>query len=182
MGFPPEAVGAIVGTFLFLLHATAFLKRDFSSKWLQKFPRSRAWGIALLLTATTWAFFLVKKMDLGEFTHLRTLALASVVVAALLTWLFLEEFLAARSVGFLVLLSADPVLNSCIPWPQSYQLPLVVLIYICILCAIVWASMPYLMRDQIAWLTASSWRWNLAAGVGIVVGCLILSCSFFLRV
>ncbi|ALJ56702.1 hypothetical protein AMD24_00530 [Candidatus Xiphinematobacter sp. Idaho Grape] len=176
-GSSHQAVGAIVGTLLILVHAAALLQKD-CSQWIQKFPRSRTWGTALLLMAATWTFFLVRRMDLGEFANLRTIALGSVVLAALLTWLFLEEFLAARSTGFLALLAADPILNSCILWPLNYRLPLVVLAYICILCGVVWAGMPYLMRDQIAWLTASSWRWNIAAGVGVVVGCIILSCSF----
>ena len=170
-------MGVVIGTFLLLIHAIAFLQKD-CSKRIQKFPRSRTWGTALLLIATAWTFLLVRKMDLGEFANLRTIALGSVAAASLLAWLFLEEFLAARSTGFLALLAADPILNSCILWLPNYRLPLVILAYICVLCGLVWASMPYLMRDQIAWLTASSWRWNIAVGAGIVAGGIILGCSF----
>ncbi|QQY09371.1 MAG: hypothetical protein JMM76_01550 [Candidatus Xiphinematobacter sp.] len=175
--FSPETIGAIVGAFLLLFHVAALLlKKDFG-KWMQKFPRSRGWGSILLSMAATWTFLLVRRMDLGEFTNLRTIVLGSVAIAALLIWLLLQEFLAARSTGLLILLAADPVLNACILWPKSYRLPLVALTYICILCALVWSSMPFLMRDQIAWLTASSWRWNIAAGIGVIVGCCILSGS-----
>ncbi|PWU09899.1 MAG: hypothetical protein C5B47_02870 [Verrucomicrobia bacterium] len=176
---PLKTAGIITGTFLLLLHIPAFLWKDNCHSWLQKFPRSKMWGIILLAAATLWTFLLVIKMDLGEFARLRSPIAGFVLLAALLTWRFLDEFLAVRSLGILALLAAQPILDACFLQAPLWRLLLVILAYIWIVAGLLWVGMPYLLRDQTAWVSASSFRWNFAVGLGIASGILILACAIF---
>ena len=174
-----KTVGIATGIFLLLIHLPALLQKNFVQGWLQKFPRSKAWGTILLLLASAWVLLLVMKMDLGEFARLRMAILGFVAIATVLSWRFLDEFLAVRSIGILALLAADPILDACFLQPTAWRLPLVVLSYAWILCGLLWVGMPYLLRDQIAWITASAWRWNIAVSVGIAAGLTILAAALF---
>ena len=180
--FSLKTTGITVGTLLICVHAIALFRRSDAIWWLRKFPRSRSWGIALLLIAALWTFLLVMKMDLGEFANLRIVILWSIAGATVLSWYFLEDFLAVRSTGIVAILAAKPILSACFLRSANYRFALVILAYIWILLGLTWVGMPYLMRDQIAWLVASPWRWNIAVGTGILVGLSILSCSLFPQV
>ncbi len=172
-----KTVGIATGIFLLLLHIPALLQRDTTRAWLRQFPRSKTWGAILLAFATVWVFLLAMKMDLGEFARLRLPIMGFVVISAILSWKFLDEFLAVRSLGVLALLAANPILDACYLQPPAWRLLLVVLAYIWILCGLFWVGMPYLLRDQIAWISASTQRWNIAALAGALVGLAILGCS-----
>jgi hypothetical protein len=127
--------------------------------------------------AAIWTFALVALMDLGEFTSYRNIFLVVIPVAAVLAIRYVEEFLAVRATGMLVLLAAEPVLESAFLRPESSRLLLVVLAYIWVLLGLFWVGMPYLMRDQIQWLTASRTRWNGAICLGLAYGVAVLICA-----
>ncbi len=174
-----KTVGIATGVFLLLLHVLALLWKDNVCSWLKKFPRSKTYGAALLAIAALWTFLLIMKMDLGEFARLRMPIASFVLLAALLSWRFLNEFLSVRSLGVLALLAAHPILDACFLQTAMWRLLLVILAYVWIICGLLWVGMPYLLRDQIAWISASALRWNLATGIGIVCGILILACACF---
>lgn len=174
---PLKTIGIATGIFLLLTHTFALLQKDSTRAWLQKLPRSRTWGSLLLSLAAFWTFLLISKMDLGEFSHLRTPMLGFVALAAFLSWKFLDEFLSARCLGILALLAAHPILDACFLQSPSWRLILVVIAYIWIILGLLWVGMPYLLRDQIAWISASHRRWNIAAGMGILLGLVILACA-----
>lgn len=172
-----KTVGIATGIFLLVLHTPALLQRDWVRAWLQKFPRSKTWGTILLLLATLWVLLLVTRMDLGEFARLRSAMVGFVLISGALSWHFLDEFLSARSLGILALLAANPILDACFLQPPIWRLLLVVLAYVWIVLGLFWVGMPYLLRDQIAWITVSERRWNLAASAGILAGFVLLGCS-----
>lgn len=177
-----KTVGLATGTFLLLLHLLAIVKKTEVLDWLKKFPRSKVWGTILLALAALWTFFLVAKMDLGEFARLRTPILGFVIVAAVLSRRFLDEFLSVRSLGILALLAAGPILDACFLQTPLWRLLLVVLAYVWIVLGLFWVGMPYLLRDQIAWISGSPSRWNIATTLGALFGLILLACSLFATV
>src|SRR6188768_3805968 len=60
-------------------------------------------GVMLLLHVVA----LVASMDLGEFSTWRRMLKIGTPIAAVLLWMFVEEFLAVRALGMLVLLAAE---------------------------------------------------------------------------
>jgi hypothetical protein len=165
----------LTGLWLLLAHGYALLKGAEVREWLRTFPRSKSMGTLLLVVVTAWSWWLVATIDLGEFSNWRDRLKVLVPVAAVLTYLYADEFLAARSLGMLVLLAAEPLLEAAFLRPELTRLFLVTLVYVWIGFALFWIGMPYTLRDQIAWLIASEKRWRTAAFAGVAYGVLLLA-------
>ncbi|MDQ3623346.1 MAG: hypothetical protein M3463_12785 [Verrucomicrobiota bacterium] len=165
----------VTGLLLVAMHALALWKAADVRAWLQAFPRSRPMGLALLVIVAAWSWILIKTIDLGEFTHWRMRILVFIPIAAFLTWRYVDEFLAPRSLGMLVLLAAEPLLEAAFLRPEASRLFLVSLVYVAIVFGLFWIGMPYTLRDQIAWLSRKESRWRAAALTGLAYGLLLLS-------
>ena len=175
--FSLRAAGLLVALLLIASHAYALVNAADLRKFLQKFPRCPWAGKVLLTVDALWAFLLILNIDLGEFTSWRSTILIGIVVAAGLTIAFVEEFLSVRALGILLLLAAEPVLEATFLRPQASRLLLTFLAYGWATIGLFWVGMPYLLRDQIGWVTKSDARWRIAAFGGIAYGVLILGCA-----
>jgi len=169
-----ETALMLVGLLLIVGHLLALVKARAVQEWLRAFPRSRGWGIGLLTIAAGWFFWLVFTMDLGEFSNWRQTVLIVTPIAWVLTWKYVEEFLSARALGMIVLLSAEPLLESAFLRPEVSRLFLVSLVYVWIVFAMFWVGTPYTLRDQIAWITRDQKRWRAAALAGLAYGALLV--------
>lgn len=169
-----ETALILTGLWLVVTHGLALLKGAAAREWLRQLPRSKGLGTALLIAATVWSWWLIATIDLGEFSNWRDRLKVIIPVAAVLTYLYADEFLAARSLGMLVLLAAEPLLEAAFLRPELTRLFLVTLVYVWIVFAMFWIGMPYTLRDQIAWLGASDRRWRGAAIAGVAYGVLLL--------
>ncbi|HEY0792176.1 MAG TPA: hypothetical protein VGD78_14020, partial [Chthoniobacterales bacterium] len=117
-------------------------------------------------------------LDLGEFSGYRHLILMAVPVLTALTALFVQDLLTARALGILALLAAEPVLSAAFLHPAPARLLLVALAYAWIVAGMFWVGKPYLLRDQISWLTRTPQRYRIALLAGVVCGLVILACTF----
>ena len=175
-----QSVGLVTGILLLALHGLALFRSKDSLTFLQLFPRSRAMGTLLVAVATIWSFLLIQSMDLGEFARLRNPMLVAIVVGAFLSWKYVEEFLAVRAIGMLALLAAEPLLEAAFMRHEISRLLLVVLAYAWIINGLFWVGMPWIMRDQIAWLTAKMRRYRTAAWAGVLYSSAVIFCAVFL--
>lgn len=169
-----ETALIITGLWLIIIHALALVNRKSVQEWLRALPRSKALGTVLLVAATAWSWWLISTIDLGEFSNWRDRLKIIIPVAAVLTYLYADEFLAARSLGMLVLLAAEPLLEAAFLRPEVTRLFLVTLVYVWIGFALFWIGMPYTLRDQINWVIGSETRWRAAVYGGIAYGVLLL--------
>jgi len=169
-----RVVGLAVGLLLLAGHGLALWRFPDCGKWLRGFPRSRVAGTILLAAAGIWSFVLVAQMDLGEFASLRKLMLLAIVAGTFLTWRYVEEFLAVRALGMLALLAAEPVLEAAFLRPETTRLLVVILAYGWIVLGLFWVGMPWVLRDQISWLTAQRSRLLAAAWGGLASGAVVL--------
>lgn len=170
-----ETALLIVGLLLLAAGAVALWKSAAAQAWLRAFPRSKNWGVLLVTVAAAWFFGLVWVMDLGEFTNWRQTVLILTPVAWLLSMKFMDEFLAARALGMVALLAAEPLLEAAFLRPEQSRLFLVSLVYLVVCFAMFWVGMPYTLRDQIGWLTAGPKRWRAVALAGLVYGAWLLA-------
>jgi hypothetical protein len=169
-----ETALTLVGLWLLVIHAFALLKGPAVRTWLKAFPRSKFLGTVLLVIATVWAWWLIATIDLGEFTDWRDRVKVIIPVAAVLTFLYADEFLAPRALGMIVLLAAEPLLEAAFMRPEVSRLFMVTLVYAWIGLALFWVGMPYTLRDQITWITGSDSRWRLATFAGLAYGALLV--------
>lgn len=174
-----QSTGLVAGLLLVFSHAFGLLNASASIRFARAFPRSRAAGSVLLLVASVWSFLLVADIDLGEFSKLRNLMLVGIVAGAVLSWLYVEEFLAVRALGMLLLLGAEPLLESCALRTEESRLLLVSLAYAWILAGLFFVGMPYLLRDAIKILTSKIEVWRIAALGGLVYGAILTTAALF---
>ena len=175
-----ETAFVLVGVLLIALTGLALSKGAAAQNWLRRFPRSKSWGFGLLSAAAVWFFLLVLKMDLGEFTNWRPTVLVATPIAWRLTWKYVEEFLAVRALGMLVLLAAEPLLEAAYLRPESAAQFLRAWVYVWIVFAMFWVGTPYTLRDQIGWLTKGESRWRAATLFGLAYGALLLGLTLTL--
>ena len=175
-----QATGLAAGFLLIFTHAFCFLRQKQTIAWARAFPRSRGASGALLGVAAIWSFLLVKDIDLGEFSTLRTVMLVAIVGGAVLAWIYVEEFLAVRALGMLLLLVAEPLLESAVLRNEPSRLLLVVLAYVWVIAGLFFVGMPYLLRDMITWVTAKPWRWQAGCIAGTLYGIALVACALFL--
>jgi hypothetical protein len=183
MIYPPlslSGAGLIVGLFLAVLSGFCLRKSEEMKRWMGAFPRSRSLGIGLLTAAAVWSFCLVRTMDLGEFSSYRTTFTLIIPVAFYLTVTYVDEFLAARALGILLLLLAELIIEAAFLKPQYSRLLIVVIAYLAIIKGMFFVGMPYLMRDGIQWLTSSDFRWRASLWAGLAYGVIVLVASLTL--
>ena len=173
-----RAAGFIVSLLLLAGHALGFARGEDVRRTLLGLPRSRAAGIVLLTIAALWTFWLWSNTDLGEFYKLRIVGQILIPVGWYLMLRYVDEFLAARALGILLLLAADPPLEAAFLQPPVSRLLLVALAYAWVIAGMFLVGKPHLLRDALGWLTRNTARWRFAMGLGLVYGALMLLCAF----
>ena len=175
-----QTTGLAAGLLLIFTHAFALFRPEQTVAWAKAFPRSRGAATALLAIAAVWSFLLVQSIDLGEFSPLRNTMLLAIVVGAVLSWIYVPEFLAVRALGMLLLLAAEPLLESAMLRHETSRLLLVALAYAWVIAGLFYVGMPYLLRDAIQWVTADRNRLKLGAIGGAVYGIALVACALAL--
>lgn len=177
--FSLQATGLVIGLLLIAAHGFGLARAGDVRAVLPGFPRSRVAGVMLVTLAAAWTFWLMVTMDLGEFSHLRTWLVLLIPVTWVLTLVFVNEFLAVRALGFVLLLGAEIPLEAAFLEPPVTRLLLVVLAYVWIVKGLFWVGMPYLLRDQIDWAVRDAGRWRLLMGAGVAYGVAVVLCALF---
>jgi len=169
--------GLSAGILLIAGHAFALAQEGACITMAKAFPRSRPAATVLLAIAAVWSFLLVRTIDLGEFSPLRNIMLLAIVAGAILSWIYVPEFLAVRALGMLLLLAAEPLLGSAALRVEPTRLLVVVLAYAWVIAGLFFVGMPYLLRDAVAWVTENSLRWKAAAAGGVIWGAALVVCA-----
>jgi hypothetical protein len=129
--------------------------------------------------AAVWSFLLVQSIDLGEFSPLRNIMLLAIVAGAILSWIYVPEFLAVRALGMILLLAAEPLLESAVLRHEPSRLLLVVLAYAWVIAGLFFVGMPYVLRDAVQWVTSVRNRLQAGAVAGTVYGLALVVCALF---
>lgn len=164
----------VTGLLLLAMHGACLLHGPPIRAGLRALPRSEKAGWLLLTIAAVWFFALATFTDLGEFTKFRRLIQVGTVVSYWLTLRHVDEFLSVRALGMLFLLLAELLLEAAFLQPETWRLLLVVLAYAMIIKGMFWVGMPYLLRDQVAWITRTDRRWRAGSLAGLAYAAAIL--------
>jgi len=172
-----QTAGFIAGVGLLLFGLWGLISPTGSQSVARNLPRSRVAGFVFLTIAFFWSFWLLATMEMGEFSSFRKPLLFILPVGFLLVLRFVDEFLAARALGILFLLAAEPLLDAAFFRNETSRLLVTVFAYILIVAGLFWVTMPYLMRDQINWSARTNGRWRVAHVLVLVYGAAILACA-----
>lgn len=172
-----KTIALVVGSLLVLCHIWALVQAPLAQRLMTALPRNRTMGAVFLGLAVLWFVALLVVVDMGEFAKFRNPLILFTLVLGGLSFRFLDELLAVRGLGMLALLAARPLLEAAFLQEEPTRLFVVVLAYAWILAGLFWVGMPYLLRDQIAWLVKSMSRWRAAAIGGVVYGVVLVICG-----
>ena len=175
-------LSVVIGAALTVTHLIGLLAPGPCIAWARTVPRSRFWGTALLAASALWTLSIATTTDLGEFSPMRSLVVLGIVLGALLLWKFVPDFLASRSLGFLLLLAANPVLEATFLHTGPVKIALTLLAYAWALTGLFLVGMPYLHRDLITWVGGNRLLWNLLCWAGILYGLFLLGGGLWLGV
>jgi hypothetical protein len=172
-----QTAGFIAGVFLVLIGLAGLIRPAASQMAARQLPRSRVAGFVLLTIAFFWSFWLLATMEMGEFSSFRKPLLIIMPIGFLLILRFVDEFLAARALGIIFLLAAEPLLDAAFFRSETSRLLVTVFAYLLIVAGLFWVTMPYLLRDQINWSARTNGRWRLTHGLALLYGAAILACA-----
>ncbi|MEY2480416.1 MAG: hypothetical protein QOI04_1343 [Verrucomicrobiota bacterium] len=175
--FSLHTIGIVTGVFLLLVSLPALIKPEPGRTFAQRLPRSRTAGVVFLSIDLIWSFWLLATMEMGEFSSFRRPLLIALPIGFFLVLRFVDEFLAVRALGVLLLLAAEPLLDAAFFRYEASRLLVTVFAYLLIVAGLFWVMMPYLLRDQINWSASSNARWRYLHGLAFAYGVAILVCA-----
>jgi cytochrome c biogenesis protein CcdA len=126
----------------------------------------------------TFSFLGKLSIDFADFTPVKPYLQIAVPLACVAMITYVREFLFVRGFGLVLLMAAAPLLYAADFEVAPLRLIIPIVAYAMIIKGLYFVGMPYLFRDGVTWLTASAGRWKATAGIGLVLGLLILGCSF----
>ena len=142
---------------------------------LEAFPRAKWAGWVLAAVDLFWVTWVVRHAAVGWFTPYQPLVpVLGVVVFILVVWL-LEELLAPRALGGLLLLLANPMLNS-VRWHDSaWRLVIVAIAYAWVVVGALLVLYPWFFRRMTAKPLAHPHGLRMIAIAKLVVGVILLA-------
>lgn len=180
--------GYVLGALLVIGHLIPLLAPKKTCDLLKKIPRNQALGQGILALALFWFFLLIAptgdgllsslRTEITGFENMRFFLQCAVPVVFLLMIFYVKEFLVARALGIFALLFVSPFLNAAYLKAPETRLLIPIWCYGVILISLFWIAKPYLLRDQIAWLTAKPLRLIILSAGGLLYGVAILLCAF----
>ncbi len=165
--------GYIVGALLALIGLAALGAKEPFFGAVQVFPRHSLWARILTAVVLGWTVWILFNMTLGWFEPYKNTIYFLAPVAYFLIVIYLDELLAPRMLGVLLLLTAAPILDAARWHDSPWRLVLTVVVYVWVVWGMVLVLSPYRFRKTIeAWAANDVLFKSIAlvlAGVGILL-------------
>ena len=144
---------------------------------LQAFPRSKAPGWILMAIGSFWVCWVISHAALGRFEVVKPFIPVLGVVAYAAIVFFLDELLAPRALGGLLLLLANPMLNG-VRWSDSaWRFAVVLIAYAWVVAGCILMLHPWSFRrmagkfaGSAGGLRAAGWGKVLAGAILVAAG------------
>ncbi|MBL9187946.1 MAG: hypothetical protein JNK23_10740 [Opitutaceae bacterium] len=131
---------------------------------LKAFPRSAAAANVVFPVAAVWFLYNIANLGAADLIIPKPYMFAAFALIAVLSMIYMREFLAVRGLAALVLVAAMPLLDSAyMKYELTQRLLMVTAVYAAIAVAIWLGAQPWRLRDWIAWVCAQPGR---SRGVG----------------
>jgi hypothetical protein len=142
---------------------------------MRGFPRSMAWGWALMLLGTGWFVYNVNQEQVADFQSYKSILLSFFAAVGIASCIFVRDFLAVRGAAVVVLLLAKWMVDTGRPllgtsgWVVLWQAWAYALVV-----AGIWLTIsPWRLRDLIQWGTANEQRIRLTCSARLAF-CLLI--------
>lgn len=165
-------MGLISGAACILAGGALLARRDAVCAGLASFPRNRPAGWILSAAALFWVAWIVYHARLGSFDAWKPWIWLAGPVTFVAVVVFVDELLAPRALGGLLLLAANPMLQAARTGDSSWSAAFSAFTYVLIVAGIAWMLGPYRFRRWTGWLTDGARARLTAAGL-MAVGLLL---------
>ena len=125
-----------------------------------------------------WFIYEVSQLGVADFGHYRNYLFILFLVIALLSFVFVKDFLSVRGAVILVLMTARTLLDAAYMQDPASRLFMVSFIYLCIVVALYLGVVPYRVRDFFNWLFARRRRVNSFGSLIALYGLLLCVVAF----
>lgn len=146
-------ISLICGAACILAGGALLARQEAVRGWMASFPRNRPAGWILSAVALLWVAWIVYHARLGGFDAWKPWIWLAGPVTFGAVVLFMDELLAPRALGGLILLAANPMLQAARTGDSSWSAVLSAFTYVLIVAGIAWMLGPYRFRRWTAWLT-----------------------------
>jgi hypothetical protein len=121
---------------------------------LKSFPRSQAAALVFFGGSAVWFIYLLSKLGPADFGDYRNILILIFAVVGIAAFFVSRDFLAVRGVAILALLAARPMLDASLVYypPPETRVWLNGFVYLAIVLAIYFGSLPYQARDFFLWI------------------------------
>ena len=176
---PLTTMAYIIGGSLAAVSLPAFAAPAASQRGLQGFTRSIRAGWLLAAVDLVWVAWIVLNASLGRFEYLKPAVYVIAPVFFFMLVNYLDEMLASRSLGGLLLLVANPILYSARWHDSAWRLVMVSLAYAIVVVGMVLVLSPYRFRDAVAVVASTPARCRLLGLSGLVLGGVVIALGAF---
>jgi hypothetical protein len=137
---------------------------------LRAFPRSPAWGTALMLAATAWFLWNLNRENISDFAAFKPYLLGGFAAVGIGACFYLRDFLAVRGLAILYLLLAKVMVDTARWVDTDWRLVVTTWAYVLVVLGMWLTVAPYRLRDWIQWTTDSDRRMAIGLVVRLVFG------------
>jgi hypothetical protein len=164
----------IPGVLLIALGVPLMVNNAGYAAMLKAMPRSTAAGNVFFTAGAAWFLYNIANLGTADLIIPKPYMFAAFALIAVLSLIYMREFLAVRGLAALVLVGAMPLLDAGFMNFEHSQIVLYkIAVYLAITLAIWLAAQPWRLRDFFAWLFARPGRTRgiggLLAAYGVVL-------------
>ncbi len=171
-----QMAGLVAGTLLTAVGGGGVFRPAPVRRLLDTFPRHRPSAVVLLLVNVIWVTLMVYHAPLGRFEWVKPFLFILAPVTFFAVLYYMEELLAPRMLGGLLLLAANPALNAARWHESAWRLVLTTFVYFVIVWAMILVLSPYRFRYTVEWCYRGARR-VVAFGSLLVLGVVLLALS-----
>ncbi len=139
------------------------------------FPRSVWPGRVLSAVGLGWAGWLLRDMPMGPLDAYKSWLVVLTPVTIGLTWFYLDELLAVRALGGLLLLIPAPILVAARLHPSQLTVVISAVCYLMVVKGLVLVLSPYVFRTWSARFLTSDRACRVAGGAGVLVDVVLVT-------
>lgn len=171
---PLSTIAVALGCFIMAVNLPAILAPAFFRRVATSFSRNVPAAWVLTAIDVAWVAWVIFHASLGRFEGLKPLLYVAAPVSFFAMVFFMDELLAPRALGGLLLLLANPVLISARWLDTPWRLVMVVIAYVWVIAGITFVLSPFRLRQAAEWGTKTDLRCIVGGSIRFLVGLFLL--------
>jgi len=141
----------------------------------RKFPRSLAWGYALMALGTVWFLYYLQTESAADFAAYKGAMSVGFAAIGLGTCIFVKDFLAVRGLAVVFLLLAKLMTDTARWVDTEWRLVIMVWAYVLVVAGMWFTISPWRLRDLLNWGTASEKRVRIGCAIRLAFGLFVVA-------